>query len=274
MDVLLWAGTGEIGTAIVRRVGAGMKIIAADINPEKAENAAEALNSAGFDVLPLKADISSGEEVRWLIGEAQRFGEITALINTVGAPPSKTPIERIISSELCGTAVLLEEVGSVIAVGGAGLVVSSAAGHRLDPLGVEADEQLAVCPAEELSRLGMLSREKIRDRLHAHMLAHYGVQKRAAAQAVRWGERGARLNCLSVGLTASSAARQELCGGRSEEYRNMYMKAPAGRLCTADEIAGAAEFLMGKSAAFITGAELLIDGGATAEYRFGALRPQ
>lgn len=274
MDVLLLAGAGEIGTAIVRRIGAGMKIIAADINPEKAESAAVLLESSGFDVIPVKADISSVGDVRRLVSEAERFGTITALVGAVGGPPSKTPIERIISSELCGTAVLLEEVGRSIAVGGAGLVVSSAAGRRLNALGKETDELLGTCPPEKLMELELLSRENIRDRLHAHMLAHYGIQKRVTAQAVKWGERGARLNSVSIGLTASAAANIELSGARGEEYRNMYMKAPAGRLCTADEIASAAEFLMSRNAAFITGADLTVDGGATAEYRFGALRPQ
>lgn len=274
MDVMLWTGTGTIGTAIVRRIGRGMKIIAADINPENAEIAAQTLYNAGYDVVAMKADISSRKDVSEIITECGRYGELKVLINSVGVVPSRTPIEKILLTELYGTSVLLEEVGKAIAVGGAGLNVLSQAGRRLSPLGCEADEQFALCPTEELLNLDILSRDKISDRLHAHSIAHYAAAKRVMAQALKWGERGARLNSVSVGLTASPSAREELSGPRGEFYRNMYMKAPAGRLACADDIAAVAEILMSHNGAFITGTDILVDGGATASYNFGSLKPQ
>ena len=53
----------------------------------------------------------------------------------------------------------------------------------------------------------------------------------------------------------------------------MFAKCPAGRPGTADEVANVAELLLGSQGAFITGSDILIDGGATASYFYGPLRP-
>ena len=274
MEVLLWTGTGQLGTAIVRRIGSGMKIIAADINPAQAENAAELLEKAGFDVLPTRADISSRDSVRELIEMGQRFGEITALVNSAGVSPLRSSIERIMQVNLLGTALLLEEVGKVIAVGGAGVTLLGQAGRRIPALGAEEDALLGETAAEELLSLEMLKRENISDRVHACALAAYAGARRVMAQAVKWGERGARLNSITVGMTASPLSFDELGGSHGEYYRNMYMKSPVGRLGTPDEIAEIAELLMSRRGSFINGADILADGGATAAYYYGSLKPQ
>ncbi|WP_277594681.1 SDR family oxidoreductase [Bifidobacterium samirii] len=61
---------------------------------------------------------------------------------------------------------------------------------------------------------------------------------------------------------------------RGDFYKNMFAKCPAGRPGTADEVANVAELLMSERGAFITGADILVDGGATASYFYGPLRPQ
>ena len=63
-------------------------------------------------------------------------------------------------------------------------------------------------------------------------------------------------------------------GPRGDFYRNMFAKCPAGRPGTADEVANVAELLMSDRGAFITGADFLIDGGATASYFYGPLKPE
>lgn len=274
MEVLLWTGTGQLGTAIVRRIGSGMKIIAADINPAQAENAAELLEKAGFNVLPTRADISSRDSVRELVELGQRFGEITALVNSAGVSPLRSSIERILQVNLLGTALLLEEVGKVIAVGGAGVTLLGQAGRRIPALGAEEDARLGETSTDELLSLDVLKRENISDRVHACALAAYAGARRVMAQAVKWGERGARLNSITVGMTASPLSFDELGGSHGEYYRNMYMKSPAARLGTPDEIAEIAELLMSRRGSFITGADILADGGATAAYYYGSLKPQ
>ncbi len=94
-----------------------------------------------------------------------------------------------------------------------------------------------------------------------------------AAEAVRWGERGGRLNCLSPGIVMTPLARDELTGPRSEGYRRMLELSPAGRAGTPDEIGALAAFIMGPDGAFISGSDFLIDGGVTASFKFGPLQP-
>ncbi len=274
MDVVLWLGAGQIGAAIVRRIGFGRKIIIGDINPERAENAAQQLEQAGFDAAAFKTDATCRGSVRELIEAGSQFGSIAALVHCAGVSPANAAPEEIIRTNLYGAALVLEEVGRVISVGGAGLVVSDAAGKRLTPLGAQTDSLIAECPAEELLKVQALRRENIADRAHAGALAAYGVSKRVMSAAVGWGMRAARINAVSVGLVTSKMSRLELSGSRGEYLRNMYMKSPLGRMGTPDELAGIAEFLMSERGSLITGADITADGGITAEYFCGALKPR
>lgn len=158
------------------------------------------------------------------------------LVNAAGVSPSQAPIEAILKVDLYGTAVLLEEVGKVIKDGGTGVTISSQSGHRMPALSVEVDEQLACTPTEELLKLEVLLPENIKDTLHAYQMAKRCNEKRVMAESIRWGARGAR--------------------------------------GTADEVANVAELLMSPQGAFIIGADFLIDGGATASYFYGPLKPQ
>lgn len=133
-NVMLWAGAGQIGMAIARRMGTGMKIVVGDKRLENAQTAARTMNEAGFDVTAVEMDLSSRESIRDLIAEGQKYGEIKMLVNAAGVSPSQAPIETILKVDLYGTAVLLEEVGRVIAPGGAGVTISSQSGWRMPAL--------------------------------------------------------------------------------------------------------------------------------------------
>ena len=256
-DVMVLTGAGQIGMAIARRMGYGMKIVIGDKRLENAQAVAKILNDAGFDAVAIQMDLSSRDSIKNLIGEAQRYGEITMLVNAAGVSPSQAPVETILKVDLYGTAVLLEEVGKVIGEGGVGVTISSQSGHRMPALTAQEDELLACTPAEELLALEMLQPRNIRDTLHAYQMAKRCNEKRVMWEAVRWGERRARLNSISPDF-----------------YKNMFAKCPAGRPGTADEIANVAELLMSDRGAFITGADFLIDGGATASYFYGPLKPE
>ena len=267
-------GAGQIGLAIVRRVGQDMKVVVGDRREENAATAARTLTSAGFDAEPTVADLSSRESIRRFVALGRTFGEITILVNAAGVSPSQASIEQILRVDLYGTAVLLEEVGRVIAPNGAGITISSQSGHRMKQLTPEEDRQLAETPAEELLSLPLFAPQNIWDTLHAYQLAKRCNVKRVMAEAVRWGARGARLNSISPGIVVTPLALDEFNGPRGDFYKNMFAKCPAGRPGTADEVAGLAEFVLGRQGAFITGADFLIDGGATASYFYGPLRPQ
>ena len=273
-DVMIVTGAGQISMAIARRIGFGMKIVMGDKNLKNAESIAKIMNDAGFDVVPMKMDLSDRVSILNLIDEARKYGPITKLVNGAGVSPSQAPIEAILKVDLYGTAVLLEEVGKVIAGGGAGVTISSQSGWRMPALTAEEDELLATTPTEELLSLDILRPENIRDTLHAYQMAKRCNEKRVMAEAVKWGTRGARLNDIAPGIIVTPLAIDEFNGPRGDFYKNMFAKCPAGRPGTADEVANVAELLMGPAGAFISGSTILIDGGATASYFYGPLKPQ
>lgn len=273
-DVMIVVGAGQISLAIARRMGYGRKIILGDVNFDHAEKMAVLMNQAGFDVEPFAVDLSSREDIRAMIAKAQRYGEIKAMVNGAGVSPSQAPIELILKVDLYGTAVLLEEVGKVIAPGGVGVTISSQSGHRMPALTPEQDRALAMTPSEELLDLDFLEPHKIRDTLHAYQLAKRCNEKRTMYEAVRWGERGARINDIAPGIIVTPLAMDEFKGPRGDFYKNMFAKCPAGRPGTADEVADVAELLMSERTQFITGATFLVDGGATASFYYGPLQPE
>lgn len=272
--VMLLVGAGQIGMAIARRFGTGMKIIVGDKKTENTENVAAILNNAGFDAFPVETDLSDRASIQSMIAKGQEYGEITMLVNAAGVSPSQAPIEAILKVDLYGTAVLLEEVGKVIASGGIGVTISSQSGWRMPALTAQQDEQLATTPTEELLSLDILQPGNIRDTLHAYQMAKHCNEKRVMAQSVEWGKRGARLNAIAPGIIVTPLAIDEFNGIRGDFYKNMFAKCPAGRPGTADEVANVAELLMSDKGAFITGSTFLIDGGATASYYYGSLKPQ
>lgn len=209
-----------------------------------------------------------------MIEEAKKYGEIAMLINGAGVSPSQVSIETILKVDLYGTAVLLEEVGKVIKEGGVGVTISSQSGHRMKDLGAEIDNQLATTPTEELLDLEVLQIKNIKDTLHAYQLAKRCNVKRVMGCAVKWGEKGARINSISSGIVVTPLAIDEFNGPRGDFYKNMFAKCPARRPATADEVANVAELLMSPKGAFITGSDFLIDGGATASYFYGALKSE
>ena len=273
-DVVILTGAGQIGMAIARRTGFGKKIVIGDKSRANADAVAKIMNDAGFDAVAVEMDLSSRESIMNLIAEAQKYGEIAALINAAGVSPSQAPIEAILKVDLYGTAVLLEEVGKVIKEDGVGVTISSQSGFRMPALTPEQDELLATTPTEELLQLEMLRPENIRDTLHAYQMAKRCNEKRVMAESVKWGERGARLNDIAPGIIVTPLAIDEFNGPRGDFYKNMFAKCPAGRPGTADEVANVAELLMSPAGAFITGSTILIDGGATASYYYGPLKPQ
>ena len=272
-EVMLVVGAGQISMAIARRVGYGKKIIIGDYKLENADDICKIMNNAGFDCVPFKMDLSDRSSIKEMISEGQKYGEIKMLVNGAGVSPSQASIKQILKVDLYGTAVLLEEVGKVIACGGTGVTISSQSGKRMPQLTAEEDRLLACTPSEELLSLEILQPKNIRDTLHAYQIAKRCNEKRVMSEACKWGERGARLNSISPGIIVTPLAIDEFNGIRGDFYKNMFAKCPAGRPGTADEVANVAELLMSEKGAFITGTDFMCDGGATASYYYGALQP-
>ena len=138
-DVMLLTGAGQIGMAIARRMGYGMKIVIGDKKAEHAETVSRMMNEAGFDTKAVEMDLSSRDSIKALIAQAQQYGPVTMLVNAAGVSPSQAPVEAILRVDLYGTAVLLESVptdmtldfvGSVFA--GNGTDIDNRCDHSLD----------------------------------------------------------------------------------------------------------------------------------------------
>lgn len=270
-NVVVVIGAGSIGQAIARRVSVGKHVLLADLKKENADAAAEVMMDAGYEVSTAIVDISSRESIQALVQKATTIGDIAGIILAAGVSPSQASPETILKVDLYGTAVVLEEFGNVIAQGGSGIVISSQSGHRLPPLSVEMNKELATTPTEELLDLEMLQLDQIKDSLHAYQISKRANSLRVMAEAVRWGKRGARVNAISPGIIFTPLARDELNGPRGDGYRRMIEVSAAGRGGTPDEVGAVAALLMGPEGTFITGSDFLMDGGVTAAYWYGEL---
>lgn len=269
-DVVVLVGSGSIGQAIARRVGSGKHIVLADINLENAQIAAKTLENAGFETSTIVVDISSRESILKLIKHAKSKGEISNFINSAGLSPSQASVEHILQVDLYGTAVLLEEFGKVIKIGGSGITISSQSGHRLGNISEEESEKLATLPTEELLNLAFL--KNITNTLKAYQYSKRCNNLRVMYEATKWGERNATINSISPGIIITPLANDELNGPRGEGYRKMLDLCPARRAGTPDEVGELAEFLMSHRGRFMTGSDYLIDGGTTASYWYGNLQ--
>lgn len=271
-SVIVVIGAGSIGQAIARRVGAGKRILLADLRLENSEAAAKVLGEAGFDVSTAVVDVSSKPSVQSLIATAKALGGITGLIHAAGVSPSQAAPATILRVDLYGTALVLEEFGHVIERGGSGVVIASQSGHRLPALSAAQNKELATTPVEELlSLLPWLGADEVKDALQAYQLSKRGNSLRVMAEAVRWGKRGARVNTISPGIIITPLAKDELGGPRGDGYRRMIDVSAVGRAGTPDEVGAVGALLMGADGAFITGSDFLMDGGVTAAYWYGDL---
>lgn len=268
--VSVLVGAGSIGQAIIRRVSAGKHVVLADYSMDNAQRAAQTLEDAGFECSTIRCDLGSKEDILALLDFATSKGDVVNLVNAAGVSPSQAPVEEILRVDLYGTSVLLEEFGRVIAEGGSGVIISSQSGHRLPALPQDQNEALATTPVDQLLDLPFL--KAINDTLKAYQYSKRCNVLRVMMEATRWGKRGATVNSISPGIIITPLANDELHGPRKEGYLKMIQGMPARRAGTPDEVGDLAEFLMSSRGRFISGADLLIDGGCTASYWYGDLQ--
>ncbi|MDT0568498.1 SDR family oxidoreductase [Streptomyces sp. DSM 3412] len=270
-EVVVVIGSGSIGLAIARRVGPGRTVLLADHSEQAATAAAERLSGEGYDVTTRVTDVFEQGAVEALADAAAALGPVTQVVHTAGVSPTQATIERILHVDLLGTAFVLDAFARVIAPGGAGLVIASMAGHRESPYAPEIEHALATTETSQLLALPFLQPDQVGTTVHAYALSKRANSLRVQTAAVAWGKRGARVNAVSPGVIITPLALDELSGPRGEWFEQVRKVSAAGRFGTPDEVADAAAFLLGRQAGFITGADLLMDGGVTAALRAGEL---
>ncbi|WP_315583148.1 SDR family oxidoreductase [Actinomyces viscosus] len=261
-------GAGSMGTAIVRRIAGGGRILLGDVSESSLETAARDLTSSGYDVTTQRVDALERSSVEDFAAKAASLGEVRYFIDTAGASPNQSSPEHIVALDLVATAVAIDVFAGVIARGGAGLVISSQAGHMMR-LSDEVEQQLALCPTEELADLDFVKNDAVANPGIAYIASKRANHLRVrTAAATSWGDRGARINTISPGIIVTPLAYDEFQAA-GEGYQAMIDASPARRVGTPDEIAAAGAFLLGEQASFITGTDLLIDGGVIAAINAG-----
>jgi NAD(P)-dependent dehydrogenase (short-subunit alcohol dehydrogenase family) len=268
-EIVVVIGAGSIGQAIARRISVGKTVLLADINLNAATAAAQALATAGYVTSTAQVDVASQESVTALAVTAVGLGAVVHVVHTAGLSPAQASPQAIIAVDLVGTAHVLDAFGGVIAAGGSGLVIASQAGHMLPPLPPEQAQALANTPAGELDQLPFLQPNVVTSSGGAYALAKRANILRVQAASVVWGDRRARLNSLSPGIIMTPLAMDELNSPAGAAYQRMIKASAAGRVGTPDEIGATAAFVMGRDGGFITGTDLLIDGGVIASIAAG-----
>jgi NAD(P)-dependent dehydrogenase (short-subunit alcohol dehydrogenase family) len=268
-EVLVVIGVGGMGQAIARRQGPGKRVLLADFDQETLDSVASSMTRDGHDVQTLHVDVSSPDSVDRLAQRATELGAVTQLVHTAGLSPTQASAEAVLRVDLLGVALILDVFGKVIAPGGAGIVIASMAGHLFSVFTEEQERALAHTPASELLTLPCVDPSTVTDSGLAYGLAKRANHIRVQAASMAWGRRGARVNSISPGCIATPMGHLELASPMGDGMRDMVAASATGRLGTPDEIAAAAAFLLGPDAAFVTGIDLLVDGGVVAALQSG-----
>ena len=266
--VIALLGAGSMGTAIVRRIAAGKKILLGDISEKNLEKVSHDFQYSGYNVKTMIVNALEKDSVEAFARKAASLGPVMYFIDTAGASPNQAKPEHIIALDMVGTGYAVDAFGQVMAPGGAGLIISSQTGY-MHPIPYEIVQELLNTPTEQLMDVPYIKDEAMQNSGWAYMIAkrvnHLQAMKAAATT---WKARRARINTLSPGIIVTPLAFDEFAAA-GEGYQRMIDASAAERVGTSDEIAEAGAFLLGEHAGFITGTDLLIDGGTIAAIRTG-----
>lgn len=266
-DVIALLGAGSMGTAIVKRIATGKKILLGDISEKNLEKVSNEFKYGGYDVETKVVNALEKDSVTAFAEKAASLGKVMYFIDTAGASPNQATPEHILNLDMVGTGYAVDAFGKVMGKGGAGLLISSQAGYMY-PIPYEIELEILKTPTEKLLDLPFI-KETVKNSGLAYMIAkrvnHLQAQKAAATT---WRERRARINSMSPGVIVTPLAYDEFAA-IGDLYQNMIDASAAMRTGTSEEIADAAAFLLGEHSTFITGTDLLIDGGVMAAIRTG-----
>jgi NAD(P)-dependent dehydrogenase (short-subunit alcohol dehydrogenase family) len=264
-DVVVVTGAGGMGEAIARRLGSGRTLVIADASEAQLAQTRARLADAGHDVHSLRTDVSAPADVAALAATAAELGPICAVVHTAGVSPVQATTEQIVAVDVIGTALVLDAFEPHVEAGTVAVCIASMAG-TMTTLDVETLHAFATTPTAALSALAVLDPSAM-DPGTAYGVAKRANQARVETASVVWGRRGGRVVSLSPGVIATPMGRAELAGPFGEVMRTMIETSGTQRLGTADDIAAVVEFLVSPAASFITGTDVLVDGGAVAAMR-------
>ncbi|MFH9006111.1 SDR family oxidoreductase [Streptomyces afghaniensis] len=270
-DVVVVTGAGGMGAAVARRLGSGRRLILADHARERLDQVVADLGTEGYAVQGVPTDVSDRASVERLARTAAEQGRITTVVHTAGVAAATASVGRILDVDLLGTVYVIEAFEKVAVRGTSLVCVASLAGHMAS-IDDEDETALATAPAEEL--LGLKAVTALGDDpTAAYILAKRANHVRVQAAALAWNRLGARVNTISPGVVATAMAKAEADSDAGGHMLAMLDACGAGRPGTPGEIADAVAFLTGPEARYITGSDLLVDGGQAAWIRRHMRRP-
>ena len=262
-DVIALLGAGSMGTAIVKRIGSGKIIFLGDISEENLKIRAKELRYEGYAVETQRVDALDKNSVEEFAKKASELGNLKYFINTAGASPNQASPQHIINLDLIATAESIDIFADYIAEGGAGLIISSQTGYMMN-LSPEVEHEISTTPTGELKDIDFIKNDAMVNSGVAYVVAKRANHLRVkSAAATSWGDRHARINSISPGIIVTPLAYDEF-EAAGDAYQEMINSSPAKRVGTPEEIARTAEFLLDDKSSFITGIDLLIDGGVIA----------
>ncbi len=259
-NVVLGAGSG-MGAAVAGLLAPRGKLLLADVDVATVEAVAADLRLGGADIAVMRCDITSPADVAALVDAA---GHLDALVVTAGLSPSMAGGRRIYEVNLLGVADLVRACRSIVGPGSAGVLFASMAAHLM-PAAAEVDTVLDdPASARFFDDLAALGLDPDQSQI-AYALSKRGVVRLVEREAMAWGDAGARLLSLSPGIVDTGMGRLE--DANEPAMAEMVRSSALRREARAEELAAVAAFLVSDAASFMTGTDVLVDGGVVAATR-------
>jgi NAD(P)-dependent dehydrogenase (short-subunit alcohol dehydrogenase family) len=265
LGVVVITGAGGMGEAVARRLGSGRQVVLADCADGQLARVAGGLRDLGYSVHSLQTDVSSKRDVSTLAQSAADLGPIESVVHTAGVSPVQATARQIVDVDVMGTAYVLDAFEPHVRPGTVAVCIASMAGTMSD-VPAETLRLLATTPTDDLRGLPVIDPEGL-DPGTAYGLAKRANHVRVEAASITWGRRGGRVVSISPGIISTPMGAAELAGPFGSVMRDMVEISGTRRLGTPDDIAAAVEFLVSPAASFITGTDLLVDGGVVAAVR-------
>lgn len=274
--IAIVTGCGGMGLAIARRVSPGRLLFLGDISPTALETAKSSLEEEGHTVQTHTLDVSSAASVSAFASTVcEARGRVEAIVHTAGVSPAMASAKKVLEVDLLGTALVIDYLGALLDSGGSMVCIASMGGYMLpSSLPTETETHFATAPTGELLDHASL-REAIAgddaQRGLAYSLAKRANQLRVQAAAPVFGQRGrCRINSVSPGVIHTAMLAQEMADqGGGELVRRFAETSAMGRFGTAADVVNAVAFLLSPESSFVTGTDLLCDGGSVASQRWG-----
>jgi NAD(P)-dependent dehydrogenase (short-subunit alcohol dehydrogenase family) len=257
-------GAGGLGMALARRLGLDYRVLLADRDEAHLSQQVEALRRDGYGATGAVCDVTRAADITELAAQAAAAGPVLALANVVGLSPSMGGFRAIMAVNLIGAAAIAQAFLPIMAPGGAGLFISSSAAH-MGPVPDALWPLLEQPQAEDmLDRLEAALNEAATP-AQSYALSKAALNRLCQRQATAWGARALRILSLSPGLIATPMGAQEF--QRSPAKHKLLAAIPLAREGTMLEMANIAAFLLSPQASFISGTDILADGGMVAALR-------